>query len=795
MRLEELTVHEPDGTLRLPFHPRLTVLAGLGPEERAALAQSLVAALAGGGEHTQLRYLDAAGDPVVVESQGGRATARDGNGAVVEPLGGRIRSPVALAAVMVATAEDLTPEIDRSPEDEPPELREARDALAGVAAQLEAAEAERERTAALRAELSRLDASLRAAREGAARRAYAQVLARLHQVGTEAAALQSDAASIGADRRLLEAQAQVRDLAHQHARALARLEQLAALAPDEPLDPQDLDRLAAIPEEPPDDLAALVDRLEQATADRAQLEQRLQDLAVATLPAPSDPVVAELGVLDQAHLWAVARRLTDAHQSMHEVRVSLGGLELEDVGAAPALVAEIEAAHAEVTDAERAAEAVRIPAMAATVLGAAAGALGVAVAPLLVPVGLAAAGVAAVAGIVLPDRRHRRAVRAEQRALDQAGATSYLGFHIRRVEATVDPQLRTRAEAAIETQRTAWAAWRDLVGPDVDVERALELAEEIAAYHAALQDLGETADEMDQLRQELARRAIPAATAARQALEEVCRPYLLDEDALDRPDLAAVVAAQCQAGAGARAQLSVQGAEDATGQLADRLLGRLVELGFDAGDVAHRVQAFEAAVVQAHEREGARRRARPLAEVTAELQDLEAQAAALHQPDWGAVGAGEADAPDVDELEARRDALTAALATIRPVSASDLDRLRDRRAALGRRVSALEAKLGAYGDPGAIAELQQGLVARLTAAAQAGPGGDPIPVVLDEVLLRVPPDRCWDLLDLVLHLADRHQVIYLTGDAFVAAWARQRALDGSITLLETEPDTEAAPSA
>lgn len=122
----------------------------------------------------------------------------------------------------------------------------------------------------------------------------------------------------------------------------------------------------------------------------------------------------------------------------------------------------------------------------------------------------------------------------------------------------------------------------------------------------------------------------------------------------------------------------------------------------------------------------------------------------------------------------------------------DLDRLRDRQSALGRRVSTLEAKLGTYGDPGAIADLQQGLLARLTAAAQAGPGGDPIPVVLDEVFLRVPPDRTWDLLDLVLRLAERHQVIYLTDDAFVAAWARQRALDGSITLLETDSGAEAA---
>ena len=102
---------------------------------------------------------------------------------------------------------------------------------------------------------------------------------------------------------------------------------------------------------------------------------------MATLPAPSDPAVAELGVLTPGPLWSAADRLVAAHAAMHEVRVSLGGLEMEDVGSAPALVADIESAHAAVDEAERAAEAVRIPAMGATVLGAVAGLLGVAVSP------------------------------------------------------------------------------------------------------------------------------------------------------------------------------------------------------------------------------------------------------------------------------------------------------------------------------------------------------------------------------------------------------------------------------
>jgi hypothetical protein len=112
-------------------------------------------------------------------------------------------------------------------------------------------------------------------------------------------------------------------------------------------------------------------------------------------------------------------------------------------------------------------------------------------------------------------------------------------------------------------------------------------------------------------------------------------------------------------------------------------------------------------------------------------------------------------------------------------------------AAVERRVAALEARLGgpsANGDPGAIADMQQHLLAHLTKAAQAGPDGDPVPVILDEVFHRVPADRKWDLLDLLHRLAEKHQVIYLSDDAFVAAWARQRAGDGAITLLELAPE-------
>ena len=121
----------------------------------------------------------------------------------------------------------------------------------------------------------------------------------------------------------------------------------------------------------------------------------------------------------------------------------------------------------------------------------------------------------------------------------------------------------------------------------------------------------------------------------------------------------------------------------------------------------------------------------------------------------------------------------------------DVVRLADRQAALERRVMALEARHGGHdanGDPGAVADIQQHLLGRLTQAATAGPHGDPVPAVLDEVFLRVPAERKWDLLDLLHRLSERHQLIYLSDDPFVAAWASQKATDLSLLAPEPEPD-------
>lgn len=792
MRFDDVILQDEADELRVHFHQQLTILSGLGAMERQALGNGILAALTGGEETTTLHCVDGTGRPVVITGQGGHIKAEHDDGSPAPlPLGSLAPDAKALRRLMLVGADDLGAVVRRSREDESPELREARDMLEELTYELKSAQGQEFAVADLQSRLEGLERDIHAAHDGVARREYAQVLAQLERVRAEAAALQSGTAGIEADRQLLANADDARELAAQWSTATTRADGLRDQLSGGPrLDRDEQQRLVDVPDAVPDGLDALVAALSIAASERDALDQRLQDLAVSTLPAPSVPLVAEVGLLDQASLWHAANRLTAANEAMQQVQVSLGGLDVDEMGPPPAVIEDIEVAHRELEAADLAVEEAWMPGVAGASVGAFAALIGLSSSPILAVVGLAGAAVAGAVGIARPRARRAKAREAEMQALERANATSYLGFHIRRVEASVDPKLRELVETTTVDHRGALAAWVELVGPDVDVDDVQSLAAEIAAYHDAVQNLGDTADELEGLRVQLSDRAEPALAAARQAVLDACRPFLIDDDTLDDHHMVIpTVVRQVERGVQARTESEVNAAEADEQKAGARLDELLLQLGFDAGELAARVGALEWAVTRADEREQARSRARPRAEIDADLAALQDTAARLRQPEWATVTAAEATTPDIPELEAQRDEVVRELARAR--AEVDVVRLADRHAAVERRVAALEARDREAGgsDPSAIADIHQHLVARLTVAAQAAPHGDPVPVVLDEVLARVPADRTWDLLDLLLRLSEHQQLIYLTDDAFVAAWARQRAIDGTITLLEPAPET------
>lgn len=793
MRVDELVLRIPDDELRVAFHPRMTVLCGLGAAEREALAESILSSLTGGGQETALRYVDGMGRAVtLVSGAGGSVQARyaDDGSPAASPVGDLASSPEALRAVMLIQAADLSVVARSAREDEPPELREARASLEEITEQLQAALGEAQEAAALQTELDELDEALRSAHEDASRREYAQVLAQLERVRAEAAALQSGSGGIEADRHLLTHADATRALAAEWNAAAEALELVIdRFGGAARLDATELEQAARIPDAAPTDLDAIVDALADALAHREALDHRLQALAVAKLPAPSDLLVGELGLHEQPPLWAAAERLVAATDEVHRVQMSLGGLGGDGGGEDPVAIRDMEVAHHELEEAERAAEAVRVPGVAGTALGVTIMLAGTFGAVWLIPLGMVIGAAVGTVTLVRPKGRVAKAAAVERAALDRAGVPSYLGFHLRRVDAAVDPNVRGTVDSASNELRAATAAWVELVGEDVDVARAIELRSEVTAYNNALRSLGGAADEIEQLRKDLAEQAEPAVARARADLVAAGAAFGLEAD--DLADLAAIderVSAAIERGRSARVQIELEAAERAERGAAERLADQLLQLGFDSGELDARVGALDWAVARAAEREEARAKARPRAEIEAELEALQERARGLRRPEWSTVTASEAELPDMQELEDRREEVRAQLALVSPEV--DVVRLADRQAAVERRVIALEARHGGQGDagdPDAVADIQRQLLGRLTKAATAGPRGDALPALLDEVFLRVPAERKWDLLDLLYRLSERHQLIYLSDDAFVAAWARQ-CPDGAVMLLEPEPE-------
>ena len=72
MRINELVVLGSQGCLTIPFHPNLTVVAGLGQAERSELVDTLHRSMIGTDTTTELRYTDEIGRELVIRRTGGR---------------------------------------------------------------------------------------------------------------------------------------------------------------------------------------------------------------------------------------------------------------------------------------------------------------------------------------------------------------------------------------------------------------------------------------------------------------------------------------------------------------------------------------------------------------------------------------------------------------------------------------------------------------------------------------------------------------------------------------------------
>jgi hypothetical protein len=88
------------------------------------------------------------------------------------------------------------------------------------------------------------------------------------------------------------------------------------------------------------------------------------------------------------------------------------------------------------------------------------------------------------------------------------------------------------------------------------------------------------------------------------------------------------------------------------------------------------------------------------------------------------------------------------------------------------------------------ADLTHALLRRLAEARSLGAGGESFPIFLDEPFHRVPSEVKPELLGVLLDSSQRQQVIFLTEDEDVAAWARLEALAEHLTLIAPSDPSE-----
>lgn len=782
MRLENLTLHIGGEEVVMRFHDRLTVVSGIGAAERAEMAELLVGALAGTFPHpTDVTYVDSSGCRAVhsCDGRGGTTTVyEDGSPApdLVRNLG---LDADALSKVVRVAASDLGLLDTDISAPATGELGEARNRLAVLNRDVQHALDARARVEALRDRLGEIDAEIRASRESEGKRRFARILVDLERVRAEAAVLRGGAESAEADRRLIAAAAPVHELADEWRQAADRVNDLTErMGGRERMDRRSLEQALAAPAELPPGLEEMAAALHRAESERDELARLLAAEATDHLPEPSHPGVARLARLDQDLVWEMNQRVLDAALRVEQASLQLGGLEAE--GLAPAIVSELEQAHNEVEQSEQALQERRGKTVAATAGGLVAAAGALAALPVVAPVGLAGAAGAAAWGLVSPKRRLARALAREEDALTKAGAPTYLSFHMRRIDATLDRDARAALEEAAAEHRRAQTEWAS-ISEGLSALEAIEVEDEIRGYAEALAALEQDRSEIEAMHRRLAHELEPAVSDARRALLEAIRPYGIDD-----PTAAVQAATEAAMRATiARLQVELEEAELAEEQVSEKLMARLAELGFDEGDVGSRVGGFDWALGAAQERARARSAARPPAVVAAELARLEDLARTENRAEWGSsVTKDDAEGPDEDALQRERAQVAASYAAACR-ELPELDVLVDRRNALERRVRVLEAESGDSAGPVVEAgDLEPQLLARLAGARRPGTADETLFLVLDEPFAKVRGEGKWAALDMVERLGSQVQMLYLSDDPDVVAWARRRVAVGAVTLME-----------
>ncbi|MEY2432858.1 MAG: thiamine transport system ATP-binding protein [Acidimicrobiaceae bacterium] len=275
-----------------------------------------------------------------------------------------------------------------------------------------------------------------------------------------------------------------------------------------------------------------IDLLEHAGVDRRVARRRMR-LSSSDLSAASQgaTLVRDLAEQDQTKLWAAAEGMRRTDDDLQQVA--------ESVGSAPedaAVIDRIEERHHKFEAAQERHERFRQKSIVIALAGA------VSAIPIAFFNRFAAMGPLFLASLavllsVLFRSAMERAERAEEEALAEAGAQSYLGFHLQRVNGLLSSDAnRKKLMSAAEEHKKAITEWKRIAG-SIQVDWALEHREEIeAAAHvrrdiSALGTMSATAPDMNNSNAtELARLLVSRLSEVRHfGVDGESYPLILDD--------------------------------------------------------------------------------------------------------------------------------------------------------------------------------------------------------------------------------------------------------------------------
>lgn len=772
VRLEQLVLFGPGEDFRVHFGARLTVLAGLVPEERTELVETLAQAIAGRIPAASVVYTDHQGQKVFADRTGATfAESGDPAPTLTQLLG---TDPGVVTQLLTLTTAD----VGGSPKVTAESLRAD---LALARAGLEQIRSEHTEAAALvarldewQAELTAIDARLNRADDDRARWAWLELKQRIGQAIEELAAI-DDAGAAQADVRLLGAIDELRSVGEVWAEASAEAADLTIHLDDLPhVAPDDLRRVADTPDHLPPGLAERV-RAWQDTTDQVHRREAEVRAAVAPVPDPDDELVVRLSLANQDRLWLAHGKLVEA-EALHAVALD----ELEDE-IDPELEGAIEAAHLEVLRCQRIKDQRFLPGM----LGAAV----LAVAALLAGTFSIIAGGATLAGavafgwwlLVIPRRVLAVANREEEMALGAANAGSWLGLHLKRIDDVMQPVDRRDLDTAVDRRATAVLDWEEVSG-GADLEAAADRRPAIEA-HLTATDPTVRAERERHARTDL-ELARSDEARARNAISDGLEGYgFTGEGAvnLDPTQVIPMLERRIDAGGVARDMLALHRYQSEAQTASERLDQVLGGLGFSVGDLAHRLALAIDAVEAAKRRSVSSAERHTRTELVASIEFMEVELAESRRSSWDALP--EPTAPPVDPalLQARRSEVSELAAASKGPDLVDAER---RLGLAAERVRSLDAQLAELGaGPAPRDQRLRDRVLRTVCLAEID---QTLPVVVDDVLDGLPPADQLAVLDLLVRLSIDAQVIVLSADPVVAGWARGHAGSGSVTLLEAD---------